>query len=95
MECLAVSPPYVSTVPSNINYTRQQLTQDPLQSGQSRPNQPMTYLEQKRAQAQKMYQEEQKYWAEHSEEFKKWVPPFSCLLPVSGGHTLCETGGKS
>lgn len=40
---------------------------------QSRPNQPMTYLEQKRAQAQKMYQEEQKYWAEHAEEFKKLI----------------------
>jgi import inner membrane translocase subunit TIM50 len=31
----------------------------------------MTYLDQKRAQAQKMYQEEQKYWAENAEEFKK------------------------
>lgn len=33
----------------------------------------MTYLDQKRAQAQKMYQEEQKYWAENAEEFKKYV----------------------
>ena len=33
----------------------------------------MTYLEQKRAQAQKIYQEEQKYWADHAEEFKKSV----------------------
>lgn len=33
----------------------------------------MTYLDQKRAQAQKMYQEEQKYWAENAEDFKKWV----------------------
>ncbi|WWC90220.1 uncharacterized protein L201_005153 [Kwoniella dendrophila CBS 6074] len=41
--------------------------------GQSRPNQPMTYLEQKRAQAQKIYQEEQKYWAEHADEFKKLI----------------------
>lgn len=31
----------------------------------------MTYLEQKRAQAQRIYQEEQKYWADHAEEFKK------------------------
>jgi import inner membrane translocase subunit TIM50 len=31
----------------------------------------MTYLDQKRAQAQKMYQEEQKYWAENAEDFKK------------------------
>jgi import inner membrane translocase subunit TIM50 len=41
------------------------------QPGQTRPNQPMTYLDQKRAQAQKMYQEEQKYWAENAEDFKK------------------------
>ncbi|WWC67345.1 uncharacterized protein I206_101253 [Kwoniella pini CBS 10737] len=41
--------------------------------GQTRPNQPMTYLEQKRAQAQKIYQEEQKYWAEHADEFKKLI----------------------
>lgn len=43
------------------------------QPGQTRPNQPMTYLDQKRAQAQKMYQEEQKYWAENAEDFKKLV----------------------
>ncbi|WRT63191.1 uncharacterized protein IL334_000094 [Kwoniella shivajii] len=41
--------------------------------GQTRPNQPMTYLEQKRAQAQKIYQEEQKYWAEHADEFKQLI----------------------
>ncbi|WVR03091.1 hypothetical protein IAU60_000080 [Kwoniella sp. DSM 27419] len=41
--------------------------------GSTRPNQPMTYLEQKRAQAQKIYQEEQKYWAEHADEFKKLI----------------------
>ncbi|ODN73723.1 hypothetical protein L202_07264 [Cryptococcus amylolentus CBS 6039] len=41
--------------------------------GQTRPNQPMTYLEQKRAQAQRIYQEEQKYWAEHADEFKKLI----------------------
>ncbi|WVQ72219.1 hypothetical protein IAR50_001768 [Cryptococcus sp. DSM 104548] len=41
--------------------------------GQTRPNQPMTYLEQKRAQAQRIYQEEQKYWAENAEEFKKLI----------------------
>ncbi|WVQ94093.1 hypothetical protein IAU59_001171 [Kwoniella sp. CBS 9459] len=41
--------------------------------GQQRPNQPMTYLEQKRAQAQKIYQEEQKYWAEHADEFKQLI----------------------
>lgn len=41
--------------------------------GSSRPNQPMTYLEQKRAQAQRIYQEEQKYWAEHADEFKKLI----------------------
>jgi hypothetical protein len=33
----------------------------------------MTYLEQKRAQAQRIYQEEQKYWADHADEFKKSV----------------------
>jgi len=36
----------------------------------------MTYLDQKRAQAQKMYEEEQKYWRENAEEFKKYVHPF-------------------
>ncbi|OCF34942.1 mitochondrial import inner membrane translocase subunit TIM50 [Kwoniella heveanensis BCC8398] len=41
--------------------------------GQQRSNQPMTYLEQKRAQAQKIYQEEQKYWAEHADEFKQLI----------------------
>lgn len=43
------------------------------QPGQTRPNQPMTYLDQKRAQAQKMYEEEQKYWRDNAEEFKKYV----------------------
>jgi len=33
----------------------------------------MTYLDQKRAQAQKMYEEEQKYWRDNAEEFKKYV----------------------
>ncbi|WVN87596.1 uncharacterized protein L203_102779 [Cryptococcus depauperatus CBS 7841] len=41
--------------------------------GSIRPNQPMTYLEQKRAQAQHIYKEEQKYWAEHADEFKKMI----------------------
>ena len=36
----------------------------------------MTYLDQKRAQAQKMYEEEQKYWRENAEEFKKYVDFF-------------------
>jgi hypothetical protein len=42
----------------------------------------MTYLDQKRAQAQKMYEEEQKYWRENAEEFKKYVPSplFSIFL---------------
>jgi import inner membrane translocase subunit TIM50 len=31
----------------------------------------MTYLEQKRALAQKAYQEEQKYWRDNADEFKK------------------------
>ena len=44
-----------------------------MQPGRSRPNQPMTYIEQKRAESQRMYQEEQKYWRDHSEEFKKYV----------------------
>jgi len=34
----------------------------------------MTYIEQKRAESQRMYQEEQKYWRDHAEEFKKYVP---------------------
>lgn len=62
------------------------------QSGQARPNQPMTYLEQKRAQAQKMYQEEQKYWADNAEEFKKWVPASSSgsgLEPWDWGWGWC------
>ncbi|ORY26471.1 HAD-like domain-containing protein [Naematelia encephala] len=41
--------------------------------GYSRPNRPMTYLEQKRAEAQKTYQDEQRYWAEHAEEFAKLI----------------------
>ncbi|KAJ9097638.1 hypothetical protein QFC21_004674 [Naganishia friedmannii] len=36
-----------------------------------RPNQPMTYLEQKRAQAQKLYQEEQEYWAKNADEIRR------------------------
>jgi hypothetical protein len=33
----------------------------------------MTYLEAKRAQAQKMYQEEQDYWAKNADEIRRWV----------------------
>jgi import inner membrane translocase subunit TIM50 len=54
----------------------------------------MTYLEQKRAQAQKMYQEEQKYWAEHAEEFKKCVErhrPY--LLVVCRPHGADQSTG--
>ena len=40
-----------------------------LQPGQSRPKQPMTFLEQKRALAQRQYEEEQKYWRDHADEF--------------------------
>ncbi|KAJ9117231.1 hypothetical protein QFC20_000376 [Naganishia adeliensis] len=36
-----------------------------------KPTQPMTYLEQKRAQAQKLYLEEQEYWAKNAEEIKR------------------------
>jgi len=43
----------------------------------------MTYLDQKRAQAQKMYEEEQKYWRENAEEFKKYAPPSSVPHDVS------------
>jgi import inner membrane translocase subunit TIM50 len=31
----------------------------------------MTYLEAKRAQAQKMYQEEQEYWAKNADEIRR------------------------
>lgn len=31
----------------------------------------MTYLEQKRAQAQKLYQEEQEYWRQNADEIKR------------------------
>ncbi|KAL7420371.1 mitochondrial inner membrane protein required for protein import [Cryptotrichosporon argae] len=41
--------------------------------GQQRLTQPMTYLEAKRAQAQRIYQEEQKYWADNAEQFKKLI----------------------
>jgi len=41
--------------------------------GQARQTQPQTYLEQKRAQAQKIYQEEQKYWAENADYFAKLI----------------------
>lgn len=37
----------------------------------SRPKQPMTYLEIKREQAQKAYQHERDYYAEHHDEFVK------------------------
>lgn len=36
-----------------------------------RQTQPMTYLEAKRAQAQKMYQEEQEYWAKNADEIRR------------------------
>ncbi|GHJ88706.1 hypothetical protein NliqN6_5108 [Naganishia liquefaciens] len=36
-----------------------------------KPTQPMTYLEQKRAQAQKLYQEEQEYWRQNADEIKR------------------------
>ncbi|ORX35097.1 hypothetical protein BD324DRAFT_582622 [Kockovaella imperatae] len=41
--------------------------------GQQRPKEPMTYLEQKRAIAQRQYEEEQKYWRDHAEEFAKMI----------------------
>lgn len=43
------------------------------QSGQPRPNQPLTYLEQKRAEAQKIYQMEKKYYADNAEEFTRMI----------------------
>lgn len=46
---------------------------DHQQSGQARPNQPLTYLEQKRAEAQKIYQMEKKYYADNAEEFTRSV----------------------
>jgi hypothetical protein len=33
----------------------------------------MTFLDQKRAEAQKAYQLEQKYYKEHEEEYKRYV----------------------
>lgn len=42
-----------------------------MQPGRSRPDRPMTFIEQKRAEAQRNYQEEQKYWKEHAAEFAK------------------------
>jgi hypothetical protein len=38
-----------------------------------RQTQPVTYLEAKRAQAQKMYQEEQEYWAKNADEIRRLV----------------------
>lgn len=38
---------------------------------QTRPTEPKTYLEIKRAQAQRAYEEEQKYYKEHAEEFAR------------------------
>lgn len=43
----------------------------------------MTYLEQKRAQAQKLYQEEQEYWAKNADEIKRQVP-FKVILRSYG-----------
>lgn len=58
----------VSLAPSHRRDRQADLYQQP---GQARPNQPMTYLDQKRAEAQKTYLLEQKYWKDHEEEFKK------------------------
>ncbi len=41
------------------------------QPGRSRPDRPMTFIEQKRAEAQRNYQEEQKYWRDNAAEFTK------------------------
>ncbi|KAL1407278.1 mitochondrial inner membrane protein required for protein import [Vanrija albida] len=40
---------------------------------QARPKEPQTYLEIKRAQAQRAYEEEQKYYKEHAEEFARMI----------------------
>ncbi|CAK9786936.1 unnamed protein product [Cutaneotrichosporon oleaginosum] len=42
-------------------------------SSTARPKQPMTYLEIKRQQAQRMYEEEQKYYKEHGAEIMKMI----------------------
>lgn len=42
-----------------------------MQKTTQKPTQPMTYLEQKRAQAQKLYQEEQEYWRQNADEIKR------------------------
>ncbi|BEI83532.1 hypothetical protein CcaverHIS002_0401360 [Cutaneotrichosporon cavernicola] len=42
-------------------------------SSAPRPKQPMTYLEIKRQQAQRMYEEEQKYYKEHGAEIMKMI----------------------
>ena len=42
-----------------------------IKPGQTRPNQPISYLEKRRAEAQQVYQEEKKYWADHADEFQK------------------------
>lgn len=42
----------------------------------------MTYLESKRAQAQKMYLEEQEYWAKNADEIRRCV---SCPLVLAFG----------
>ncbi|KAG7562868.1 hypothetical protein FFLO_01697 [Filobasidium floriforme] len=41
------------------------------QQSVAKPTQPMTYLEQKRAQAQAMYREEQEYWRKNADEIKR------------------------
>ncbi|RXK42686.1 hypothetical protein M231_00242 [Tremella mesenterica] len=43
------------------------------QSGQRRSDQPLTYLEQKRAEAQKQYQLEKKYYQDNAEEFARMI----------------------
>jgi len=48
----------------------------------------MTYLDQKRAQAQKMYEEEQKYWRENAEEFKKYVPSLHIFIQECSGELM-------
>ncbi|GFZ44526.1 Mitochondrial import inner membrane translocase subunit TIM50 [Saitozyma sp. JCM 24511] len=64
--------------------------------GSQRPNQPLTYLEQKRALAQRAYQEEQKYWRDNAEEFKKMIEEDKQrqIAEMKGSILGFVTGGK-
>ncbi|KAK4685955.1 hypothetical protein P7C73_g4183, partial [Tremellales sp. Uapishka_1] len=64
---------------------------------QPKPSQPLTYLETKRAQAQRIYEEEQKYWRDNAEDFKKLIEEDKAkqLAEMKGSLLGYMTGGAA